>query len=84
MVERVVLPEPFVLESGARRFALTLGRALELALLVEHAQWSLDQERDGRARAAAIRFAQSGVDAIVDVDARDSRALGKDEPLERE
>src|SRR5262249_20571076 len=37
------------LDLGARRFVITLGRALELALLVEHAQWSLDHERDGRA-----------------------------------
>jgi len=27
------------LEAGARRFALTLGRAMELALLIKHAQW---------------------------------------------
>lgn len=47
------------LEAGARRFALTLGRALALALLTEHAQWSLEHEQDGRARAAALRFAQT-------------------------
>ena len=29
---------------GARRFALTLGRALELALLAKHAHWSLPNE----------------------------------------
>jgi acyl-CoA dehydrogenase len=75
---------PPVVEAGARRFALTLGRALELALLVEHAQWCLDHERDGRGRAAAVRFAQSGVDAIADVNARDSHALGTDESLAAE
>ena len=69
-------------EAGARRFALTLGRALSLALLVRHAQWSLDEERDGRARAAALRFAQAGVDLICDeADATISRALANDEPL---
>ena len=52
------------MEAGARRFALTLGRALELALLVRHAQWSLDHEDNRRATAAAQRFAQSGVDLI--------------------
>ncbi|MCZ7670156.1 MAG: hypothetical protein M5U34_24775 [Chloroflexi bacterium] len=36
------------MEAGARRFALTLSRALQLALLVEHAQWSLTHEQDGR------------------------------------
>jgi acyl-CoA dehydrogenase len=68
------------LEQGARRFALTLGRALELALLVEQAQWSLDYEHDGRARAAALRFARSAVDLIADDD-EDVFALANDEPL---
>lgn len=53
-----------VLEAGARRFALTLGRAMELALLIRHAQWSLDHEHDKRAAASAHRFAQSGIDVI--------------------
>lgn len=51
-----------VLEAGARRFALTLGRATELALLVRHAQWSQDNEQDQRSTASARRFAQSGID----------------------
>ena len=68
-------------EAGARRFALTLGRALELALLIEQAQWSIDNEQDGRARAAARRFARSGIDLILDVDPADSLALANDEPL---
>lgn len=68
------------LEAGARRFALTLGRATALALLVRHAQWSLDVERDGRARAAALRFARNGVDRVADGDPLD-RALANDEPL---
>jgi hypothetical protein len=42
------------LEAGARRFALTLGRTMELALLVKHSA------------PAARRFATSGVDLIVD------------------
>jgi alkylation response protein AidB-like acyl-CoA dehydrogenase len=69
------------LERGARRLALTLGRALELALLVEHAQWSLDHERDGRARAAALRFARSGVNLIADGSDEDLFALANDQPL---
>ena len=32
------------IEAGARRFALTLGRATELALLADHARWSLEHE----------------------------------------
>jgi alkylation response protein AidB-like acyl-CoA dehydrogenase len=54
------------LEAGARRFAITLGRAVELALLVRHAQWSEDHEGDGTATAAAHRFAQSGIDMVID------------------
>ncbi|MFQ5400769.1 MAG: acyl-CoA dehydrogenase family protein [Anaerolineae bacterium] len=69
------------LEAGARRFGMTLGRALALALLVEHAQWSLDQDQDGRALAAAHRFAQSGVNFIADMDRGEALALANDEPL---
>lgn len=53
-----------VLEAGARRFALTLGRATELALLIRHAQWSESIEHDQRSTASARRFAQAGVDLI--------------------
>jgi acyl-CoA dehydrogenase len=54
------------MEAGARRFSMTLGRALALALLASHAQWSLKEERDARAAAAARRFALGGVDFIKD------------------
>lgn len=70
------------IEAGARRFAMTLGRAMELALLARHAQWSLDHEGDGRARAAARRLAQAGVDLIVPHDLAEARALANDEPLQ--
>jgi hypothetical protein len=63
------------LESGARRFAMTLGRTIELALLIKHAQWSQDNEADGRATAAARRFANSGIDLLVEHDLDDVRAL---------
>ena len=52
------------LEAGARRFALTLGRTMELSLLIKHAQWSHDHEQNGQSSAAARRFARSGVDLI--------------------
>ena len=55
-----------LMEAGARRFALTLGRAVELALLVRHAQWSQDHERDKQTTNSARRLAQFGVDLIVD------------------
>jgi len=73
---------PAEVEAGARGFALTLGRSLELAALVRQAQWSIDHERDGRARAAAIRFARHGVDRLDDASAVGAaRALGDDQPL---
>ncbi len=56
--------DPVALEAGARRFALTVGRTLQLGYLVAHAQWCLDHGRGGRASAAARRFAQSGVDLL--------------------
>jgi alkylation response protein AidB-like acyl-CoA dehydrogenase len=69
-------------EAGARAFALTLGRSLALATLVRHAQWSIDHEQDGRARAAAVRFARHGVDRMDDAGPLgDARALGDDLPL---
>lgn len=67
------------MEAGARRFALTLGRAVELALLAGHAQWSLEHEKDQRARSAARRFAAHGVSLLSDVDAADSRRLARGE-----
>ncbi|MBI3044037.1 MAG: acyl-CoA dehydrogenase family protein [Betaproteobacteria bacterium] len=67
------------LEAGARRFAMTLGRAMELALLARHAQWSLEQEKDQRARSAARRFAAHGVSLLADMDAADSRRLARDD-----
>jgi hypothetical protein len=69
------MTDPTRTEAGARRFALTLGRALELAYLVEHAQWCLDHGRGPRASAAARRFAVQGVDLVSDVSADDTRLL---------
>jgi acyl-CoA dehydrogenase len=57
-----------VLEAGARRFALTLGRATELALLCKHAQWSQENEGDVRATGAARRFGSSGIDLLIATD----------------
>jgi acyl-CoA dehydrogenase len=51
-------------EAGARHAALTLGRALEAALLAEHAQWCLDRGRGRRALAAARRLARNGLDLL--------------------
>jgi alkylation response protein AidB-like acyl-CoA dehydrogenase len=71
---------PPALETGARRFALTLGRSLELALVAHHAQWCLDELNDPRSTYAARRLAINGVDRIVDaVDRDETAALANDE-----
>jgi len=72
---REALPHPERLEAGARRFAMTLGKSLELALLVGHAQWCLDHGFGPRTAAAARRFAQGGVDQIADAAPDDTRLL---------
>lgn len=63
-------------ESGARRFALTLGRAAELALLVRHADVALGSG-DRRPRAAALRFAQTPIDQIAWMDREDAALLAR-------
>ncbi|KPK16304.1 MAG: acyl-CoA dehydrogenase [Myxococcales bacterium SG8_38] len=60
--------ERTMLEAGARRFAMTLGRATELALLADHAQWCLNHGKGERALAAARRFSTSRIDLIEDED----------------
>ncbi|MFL6623831.1 MAG: acyl-CoA dehydrogenase family protein [Sulfurifustis sp.] len=57
---------PRQLQAGARRFAFTLGRALEAALLIEHATWSVRHGGDPSAIAAARRFVASPLDTIRD------------------
>jgi acyl-CoA dehydrogenase len=61
--------------AGARRFAITLGRTIELTLLTGHAQWALDHEADERPTLAARRFAVSGIDLIVNRDIKKTREL---------
>jgi len=56
--------DPRRLQAHARRLAMTLGRALELALLVEAGDV-----------AAACRFAASPVDLLVDINSEDSARL---------
>lgn len=63
------------LEAGARALALTLGRTLELALLIRQAQWSREHEADPRPTASARRFAANGVDLLTARDLEDTRTL---------
>jgi len=69
------MTQPDRLEAGARRFAMTLGRSLELALLARHAQWCLDRGHGPRTAAAARRFAQSAVDLVGDSSLDDTKLL---------
>jgi len=69
--------DPEVVQAGARRLAMTLARALQLALLCEHAQWMLDNEHDERGRAAALRYARQPVDLLHEVDPDLDRVLLK-------
>ena len=68
---------PLEVEAGARSFALTLGRSLELALLVGQAQHALDRG-DARTKAAALRFARSRHD-FIEARLEGTRALAMDE-----
>jgi len=62
-------------EAGARRFTLTVGRALQLALLVDHAAWAAKRGNPGMA-AAVRRFARTPIDVVIDEDlGQDSRSL---------
>jgi alkylation response protein AidB-like acyl-CoA dehydrogenase len=66
---------PQALQAQARGFALTLGRAAALALMCEHAQWSLDNEQDGRARAAALAFTATRIDLLDAIEPDDAKLL---------
>ncbi|HEY0683175.1 MAG TPA: acyl-CoA dehydrogenase family protein [Steroidobacter sp.] len=63
--------DPRRLQANARRIAMTLGRALELALLVEHAGVS----KSVADVAAACRFAAAPLDLLVDINSEDSARL---------
>ena len=71
------MTQPDRLEAGARRFALTLGRSLELALLCQHVQWCIEHKDPAAPRlaAAARRFAQNGVDLVGDSPLDDTKLL---------
>ncbi len=65
-LERTMAKNPGDIEGGARRFALTMGRAAELALLVKHASWAAKHEGDMKSVFAARRLLRNGIDSIHD------------------
>jgi alkylation response protein AidB-like acyl-CoA dehydrogenase len=64
-----------LLQSGARRLAMTLARSLQLALLCEQAQWMLDHGGDRRGYAAALRYSRLPVDLMHELDPQLDRLL---------
>jgi alkylation response protein AidB-like acyl-CoA dehydrogenase len=70
------------LEAGARRFALTLGRSVELALLCEHAQWSIDEDNDRYVADCALVLANNGVDCLNSIDPDRARRVAMDSEYE--
>src|SRR5262249_58349107 len=71
---------PAELEGGARRFALAVGRSLQLALVAEHAQWLLGRgDRSGLAVArqlVALSPVPDGGGAPATDEARSAARLG--------
>ena len=64
-------------QAEARRFALVLGRSLQLALLIEQAQWSWEREKDEAGIALARRFSSVPLPAIDSTPLAESRAALK-------
>ncbi|MGD8477839.1 MAG: acyl-CoA dehydrogenase family protein [Burkholderiales bacterium] len=54
------------LEAGARRLALTIGRAMAALLLARHAQWLVDHDGDRHGCHSASIFCGRGIDLIDD------------------
>ena len=66
-------------EASARRFALTLGRSLELVLLAHHGDWAARAEGDRNRALAARRFASAPFDLLREEPREEARALALDE-----
>jgi alkylation response protein AidB-like acyl-CoA dehydrogenase len=67
--------DPLEVEAGARRFAMTLGRSLELALLAQHADWCRRELGDERPAHAARRLASHGITLVNDLPRSDAAAI---------
>ena len=70
-------------EAGARALAYSIARVHAAALLLDHASWSIDNERDDRAALAALRWCARELVPSTRFDARHraaSSALALDQP----
>lgn len=54
------------LQAGSRRFAMTVARAIELALLVEYETAVQDETAAGASRSWCLRLCRAGIDSIHD------------------
>lgn len=81
--EAVAAPGLTAVQHGARRFAFTLGRAIQATLLAAQGQHDLDVLGDARTAAVARRFAAEGIDLLEPAGAYEAAdaALARDEPL---
>jgi hypothetical protein len=68
------------LQACARRFTMTLGRSVQLALLCEHAQWALAEEKSGQSLALARRFSRVPLADIESMPAAENGELFGDAP----
>jgi alkylation response protein AidB-like acyl-CoA dehydrogenase len=62
-------------QAGARRIAMTLGRAWQLALLCEQGQWSSTNDNDRSGIVAATRFAATPIDVLPEFDPEETTLL---------
>ncbi len=72
-------------EAGARALAYSIARVYAGALLLDHAAWSIEHERDERAALAALRWCARELTPHVDADAEHragSEALALDRALD--
>jgi len=67
--------DPRRLQANARRLAMTMGRALELSLLIEHAALCAGEAGQGAHLAAVRRFAAAPIDLLTDINSEDSARL---------
>jgi hypothetical protein len=69
---------PAEIEAGARRFAMAVGRSLQLALAAEHAQWLLGRgDRGGLAIARQLVALSPVPDVLGALETEDARRAAK-------
>jgi hypothetical protein len=72
-----------LLEAGARRFAMALGKLMQVALLRRQAEWELKNLHDGATGAVALRFYRRVLPSLTPPESclEESRAIALQQPL---